>query len=163
VVRVARAILPLALLAGVLLGGLGGGLPAQASTTSISACAHLTSTLAKNILGGNAQQAANSSGSVCTYERSATKKHPIVLALILSRPTGSLRTRTLAKLQSLLNTTADGIRMYWYKTPPKDVGGERAGTLSVLKNRTLVLVAVRGVPNPEATAKRTMARLLPGF
>jgi hypothetical protein len=119
--------------------------------------------MARDILDGHAQQAANSSGSVCTYERSVNKKHPVVLALILSRPTGSLRTQTLAKLQSLLNTTADGIRMYWYETPPKDVGGERAGTLSVVKNGTLVLVAVRGVPDPEATAKRTMARLLPGF
>jgi hypothetical protein len=81
----------------------------------------------------------------------------------MTRPKGNNVPRTQRLMARLYNTDVNGIRAYWYRTPSHLVDGDQAGSLSVFKGGLLLLVAVRGVPDPKNTAAKTMSQVLRGL
>lgn len=130
--------------------------PASA-TSKPNACATLTPVLASRLLGARVTQAPFNDHLACTYTSTARQD---TISLILTL-TGQSRART----QQLLNREHRlrvGSRVaYWYRTPLRLTLPEQAGTLSVLKGNTLVLIAVRQSSNPQATARQAMTAVLP--
>jgi hypothetical protein len=85
------------------------------------------------------------------------------VSLVITRPKGENVPRTQRLMARLYNTEVNGTRAYWYRTPRHLVDGDQAGSLSVFKGGLLVLIAVRGVPDPESTAAKAMGQVLRGW
>ena len=130
--------------------------PASA-TTKPNACAALTPVLASRLLSARVTQAPFNHHLACTY-RSKAKQDTI--SLILTLVTGQNRARTQQLLNREHRLRVGSRAAYWYRTPLRLTRPEQAGTLSVLKGDTLVLIAVRQSSNPQATARQAMTAIL---
>jgi hypothetical protein len=131
--------------------------PPSSATTKPDACAALTPVLASHLLGARVIQAPFNHHLACTY-RSTANQDTISLILTL---TGQNRARTQELLNREHRLRVGSQTAYWYRTPLRLTRPEQAGTLSVLKGDTLVLVAVRQSSNPQPTARQAMTAILP--
>lgn len=120
------------------------------------ACAVLTPVLASRLLDARVIEAPFDHDLACTY-RSAANQDTISLILTL---TGRNRARTQQLLNREQRLRVGGRTVYWYRTPLRLTRPEQAGTLSVLKGDTLVLVAVRQSSNPQPRARQAMTAIL---
>ena len=75
--------------------------------------------------------------------------------------TGQNRARTQQLLNREHSIRVGSRSAYWYRTLLRLTRPQQAGTLSVLKGDTLVLIAVRQSSNPQATARQAMMAILP--
>ena len=132
---------------------------AKESPHSQAPCAHLTRSIAREVLGGSVVRISDA-GSTCSYQRYGTDAHSTVVSLVITRPNSNNVSRAERLMARLYNTDVNGTRAYWYRTPSHLVDGDQAGSLSVFKGRLLLLIAVRGVPDPESTAVKTMSQVL---
>ena len=162
--RAMRAIPLFGLLLVGLLTSTGFLVPAGAKELSQSQapCASLSKSIAREALGGSVVRTSDS-GSTCSYERHGTDAHSTVVSLIITRPKSNNVSRTERLIARLYNTDVNGTRAYWYRTPSHLVDGDQAGSLSVFKAGLLLLITVRGVPDPESTASKTMGQVLRGL
>lgn len=131
--------------------------PPASATTRPDACAALTPALASRLLDARVTQAPFNHHLACTYTSTA---HPETISLILTL-TGRNRARTQQLLDREHRVRLGNQAAYWYRTPLRLTRPEQAGTLSVLKGSTLVLIAVRQSSDPEATARQAMTAILP--
>jgi len=130
--------------------------PASA-TTKPNACAALTPALASRLLSARVTQAPFNHHLACTYRSTANQD---TISLILTLVTGQNRARTQQLLNREHRLRVGSRAAYWYRTPLRLTRPEQAGTLSVLKGDTLVLIAVRQSSNPQATARQAMTAIL---
>jgi hypothetical protein len=136
---------------------------AKEPSQSQSPCTYLSKSIATEVLGGLVVRTSDNGASTCSYERHGTNAHSTVVSLIITRPNRNSIPRIQRLMARLYNTHVNGTRAYWYRTPSHLVGGDQAGSLSVFKGGLLLLIAVRGVPDPESTAAKTMSQAFRGL
>jgi hypothetical protein len=143
------------------------GFPAPAGarepSQSQTPCTYLSKSIATEVLGGVVVRTSDNGGSTCSYERHGTDAHSTVVSLVITRSKGNNVSRTQRLMARLDNTDINGTRAYWYRTPRHLVDGDQAGSLSVFKGGLLLLIVVRGVPDPESTAAKAMGQVLRGL
>ena len=141
------------------LGGLGSDPSSASPATSLDACELLSPAAATRLLGAPVIQARFDHHRACGYR--STKNRDVVTAILT--PLGGAK---LALTQHLLRqehrSRLDGQWVYWYDTPARYTKPEVAGTLSALKNGTLIMIVDVRTANPESTAREAMAIVLPG-
>ena len=140
------------------LGAIGLGSPSTASASTISSACALLPQAAARLLGASVIEAPFDHNRACTYR--STKNQDVVSVILTP-----LRGPKLARMQHLLRneqrTRLGGQWVYWYNTPAQYTKPGLAGTLSALKSRMLIVIAVRA-PKPESTARQAMTIVLPG-
>ena len=131
--------------------------PPASATTKPDACAALTPVLASSLLGARVIQSPFNHHLGCAYRNIANQD---TISLILTL-TGQNRARTQQLLNQEQRLRVGNQTVYWYRTPPRLIQPEQAGTLSALKGSTLVLIVVRQSSNPQPTAREAMTAILP--
>ena len=119
----------------------------------------LTPALAFRLLDAGVIQAPFNHHLACTYRSTA---HPDTISLILTLTgPGTAPARNSCSTASTAFGSEAKRPMVSHPSPP--TRPEQAGTLSVLKGNTLVLIAVRQSSDPQATARQAMTAILPGL
>jgi len=83
-----------------------------------------------------------------------------VSLVVVTQTSKSNLARAEAVLKASSNLRIHGARAVWHVIPSHLAGGDRAGSLTSIKNGLLLLVSVRGVVNPENTAVQAMSHVL---
>jgi hypothetical protein len=136
--------------------------PAQGSVPrEPTACSLLTASQASAELGGPVVPDPGNTSTFCSFTRPGTVAKQTLVSLVLVPQTskGNLA-RAEALLKASSNLRIDGARAVWHVIPKHLAGGDKAGSLTSIKNGLLLLVSVRGVVNPKTTAVQAMSHVL---